>query len=122
MNDRVDPGQFVDVVERGGVKLLFLGSCNSLRVFSRVRASSLRGLVAATEDLEINYALGFESSFYRALSLGSYVSDAFRHAATSLDQRSNFVTRSDSYDPMFLDLKEDFAFGEGDHQPGVRGG
>jgi hypothetical protein len=115
----VSSEQFFDAIDQGLVQLVVLASCNSVQVVSQFRESSADALVAATENLIIEYANKFEWEFYRALSLQKSIGESFRtavHEAT-LGSRETIHTRSGYYNPMFLELKKDIVFGRQGRPP-----
>jgi spore coat polysaccharide biosynthesis predicted glycosyltransferase SpsG len=111
------PSEFFKKVSGLGLKFIYFDTCNSVQVVSAFRHTDISALIAAIQNLEVNYANRFELNFYQALGNGKTISEAFQQAAFSqhrdrLSQGADFFTRSGCYDPMFLDLKEDFRFGE----------
>lgn len=116
VNDEyVSPHDFFQTISGFGLNFLYLDTCNSVQVVSSFRATDIGALIASTESLYVSYANKFEKYFYDALGNGAFVSEAFHHAAKSIllegDKFKSF-TRSDVYNPMFLDLKADFSFRE----------
>lgn len=113
MNDvEVDAGDLFQQLDGLGLDLLYLDTCNSVQVVSSFRDTDIKCMVAATENLYVNYAEEFETLFYEALGSGDFISEAF-HKGTAAKGESEFIfTRSGEYDPMFLDLKTDFCFQE----------
>jgi hypothetical protein len=95
-----------------GLKFLYIDTCNSVQVVRSFRQTDIQALVAATENLYVNYAEEFELFFYESLGDGEYISVAFQKATRARGERDYLFTRSGQYDPMFLDLKADFRFGE----------
>lgn len=113
VNDaEVNADAFFTQLDGLGLQFIFLATCNSVQVVRSFRATDMRALVAATENLYVNYAEEFESLLYNALGTGAFFSNAFRSAASSARGEGAWIaTRSGQYDPMFLDLKADFCFG-----------
>jgi hypothetical protein len=95
-----------------GLKFLYIDTCNSVQVVWSFRQTDIQALVAATENLYVNYAEEFELLFYESLGIGKYISVAFQETTRARGERDYLLTRSGQYDPMFLDLKADFRFGE----------
>ena len=101
-------------IEQSRTQLLFLSSCNSVRVVSRFRRSAASALIAATENLTTDYANAFEWEFYSSLSIGKLISESFSTAERKAGVRASaplIRSISERYSPMFLDLKRDIAFG-----------
>lgn len=113
VNDaEVSADEFFAQLDGLGLRFMFLATCNSVQIVRSFRATDMRALVAATENLFVNYAEEFESLFYNALGAGVFFGNAFRSAALEArGERAWIATRSGEYDPMFLDLKADFCFG-----------
>jgi len=113
---------FFETLARSGVRLLYVDHCNSVQVIGEAREVGLNAVVAATENLEVTYANGFARAFYSALGRGLYVSQAFEDAkryvaVLGIADDVNPIwspsrTRSGRYEPMFLDMRSDFRFGE----------
>jgi hypothetical protein len=102
-----------EAIDQGEVRLVFLSSCNSVRVVSSFRRSAASALIAATENLTTNYAAIFEWEFYTSLSLGAPISESFRIAVKKAGSSASLPairSSTDRYSPMFLDLKRDMAF------------
>ena len=95
-----------------GLDLLYLDTCNSVQVVSSFRYTDIKSMVAATENLYVNYAEEFETLFYESLGAGDFVSEAFQKGTAAKGESEFLFTRSGEYDPMFLDLKTDFCFRE----------
>ena len=99
-----------------GLKFIYLNTCNSVKVVSAFRRTDINALIAASEDLAVNYADHFEVEFYKNLGNGANISTAFNKAALICEPKDNewygIRTRSGIYDPMFLDLRKDFSFKE----------
>ena len=109
---QVRPEEFFFPLDGLGLKFIYIDTCNSVQVVSSFRRTDMRALIAATENLYVNYADEFESIFYDSLGRGDFVSLAFQKATATSGARDFFgLTRSGGYDPMFLDLKGDFRFG-----------
>ncbi len=105
---------FFNTIKGNNLKFIYFDTCNSVRVISAFRDTEISALIASTENLYTNYADEFEKTFYTNLSNGEYLSKAFQIAAKKKSSIDNFLinTRSGIYDPMFLDLKDDFNFKE----------
>lgn len=102
-----------EAIDQGDVRLVFLSSCNSVRVVSSFRRSAASALIAATENLTTDYASTFEWEFYSSLSIGVPISESFRIAVKKADRSARLPgirSSADRYSPMFLDLKRDMAF------------
>ncbi|MFC6018428.1 hypothetical protein ACFP2T_19730 [Plantactinospora solaniradicis] len=113
-NVRISISEFFNAVDRGSIKVVVLATCNSVAAVTEFRRSNAFALVAATENLFVDYWSFFERAFYGRIAMGKSVSDAF--AATRDEAAANGLThrialRSGPYEPMFLDLKRDVAFG-----------
>lgn len=108
----IHPNEFFIRLNGLGLKFIYIDTCNSVRVVSSFRRTDIRALIAATENLYVPYADKFELAFYEALGAGKFASEAFQKATVAGKEVSSFgFTRSGDYDPMFLDLKNDFRFG-----------
>ncbi len=96
---------------RAGVRLVYMDTCNSVRVVRAAREAGIDALVASTGWLYSDYAEAFAERFYEALGDGATVSSAFRAAADELALPSQrWETMGLVYDPMFLEIKEDTRF------------
>lgn len=113
-DDDVNPDDFFMAINGFGLKFIYIDTCNSVQVVSSFRITDLSALVAATDNLYVKYADEFESRFYKKLSEGAYISEAFNFAALAQGEKIivESLIRSGTYNPMFLDLKADFKFGE----------
>ncbi len=110
LNDVSVPSElFCREIDDLGLKFIFIDTCNSVVIVNLFRNTDIPVLIASTGSLYEEYADGFERIFYDELGKGEFISVAFEKA-TKLNGVG--TTRSGSYDPMFLDLRSDFRFGE----------
>ncbi len=107
----VSSHDFFQSISGFGLKFIYIDTCNSVGVVSSFRTTDISALIASTEILWDEYANEFEKLFYDALGNGAFMSEAFHHAAL-LARKCDPLTRSGTYNPMFLDLKTDFSFCE----------
>lgn len=109
----VQVNDLFEAIDQGEVRLVFLSSCNSVKVVSSFRRSTAYALIAAMENLTTEYASIFEWEFYSSLSVGVPISESFRIACKKADRGARLpAIRSiaERYSPMFLDLKRDLTF------------
>jgi hypothetical protein len=113
---RIPVDEVLGAMEHGQTRLIFLSSCNSVQVVNKFRQSEVDALIAATDNLTIDYANTFEWEFYSALSLGESVNQSFRIAeikASSSEHAPSIRSSINRYSPMFLEVKGDVKFGRG---------
>jgi hypothetical protein len=112
-NFQIPIGELLDAMDHGQTRLIFLSSCNSVQIVNKFRQSGVDALIAATDNLVINYANIFEWEFYNALSLGESVSESFiiaKRKAGSSKHVPSIRSSITHYNPMFLEIKEDVTF------------
>jgi len=106
----IDASDFFHMIGNKRLKLIYLDTCDSVKVIKSFRETDIKAIVAATENLYDFYAGNFEHQFYANLGSGMKISSAFSEAATKMSLSDSPMLRSGHYDPMFLDIKEDFSF------------
>jgi hypothetical protein len=107
----VEAEEIFAILDGLGICFIFLATCNSVQVVRCFRDTDIGAMIAATENLYVNYAEAFELTFYESLGKGDYISNAFNKASTkTIDEGELLLTRSGKYNPMFLDLRKDFRF------------
>jgi hypothetical protein len=106
--DVISPEGLVDLLQVSHTKLLVLASCNSVPL--AIRLSHRIAMIAATEYLDVEGYDRWARVFYKLLSQGSRISEAFRVALTSSTYYSRFGEVKRLPIELGLDPRQDVTF------------